>query len=81
LLEPGRHVESAGGRRWFLLIAARLVQSGRQKTLQVSVSGRWWEQLRAGYERVCAWLAATAPQLNSVALTVPCPPELGAATP
>jgi hypothetical protein len=80
LLEPGRHVESAGGRRWFLLIAARLVQSGRQKTLQVSVSGRWWEQLRAGYERVCAWLAATAPQLKSGVLTVPGPPEIGVAT-
>ncbi|MEN9576770.1 MAG: hypothetical protein RL514_4625 [Verrucomicrobiota bacterium] len=25
LLEPDRHVEIAGGRRWFLLIAARLV--------------------------------------------------------
>ena len=77
LLEPGRPVESAGGRRWFLLIAARLVQSGRQKTLQVSVSGRWWEQLRAGYERVCAWLAATAPQLKSGTLTVPLPPPIG----
>jgi len=80
LLEPGRHVESAGGRRWFLLIAARLVQSGRQKTLQISVGGKWWEQLRAGYERVCAWLAATAPQLKSGVLTVPCPPEIGVVT-
>ena len=64
LLEPAQHVESAGGRRWFLLIAARLVQSGRQKTLQVSVSGKWWKQLEAGYQRVCAWLASTAPQLK-----------------
>jgi hypothetical protein len=71
LLEPARHVESAGGRRWFLLIAARLVQSGRQKTLQVSVSGKWWEQLQAGYQRVCAWLAATAPQLKSGLMTAP----------
>ena len=81
LLEPGRHVESAGGRRWFLLIAARLVQSGRQKTLQVSVSGKWWEQLRTGYQRVCAWLAATAPQLKSGGLTVPLPPQIQATTP
>ena len=80
LLEPGRHVESAGGRRWFLLIAARLVQSGRQKTLQVSVSGKWGEQLRAGYERVCAWLAATAPQLKNQMLAVPIPAQIGAAT-
>ncbi len=77
LLEPERHVESAGGRRWFLLIAARLVQSGRQKTLQVSVSGQWWEQLRAGCKRVCAWLAATAPQLKSELLAVPIPPPTG----
>jgi hypothetical protein len=73
LLEPARHVESAGGRRWFLLIAARLVQSGRQKTLQVSVSGKWWEQLQAGSQRVCAWLAATAPQLKSGLMAAPIP--------
>ena len=75
LLEPGRHVESAGGRRWFLLIAARLVQSGRQKTLQVSVSGKWWQQLRVGYERVCAWSATTAPQLKSAAAVPPLPQQ------
>jgi hypothetical protein len=79
LLEPGRHVESAGGRRWFLLIAARLVQSGRQKTLQVSVSGKWWQQLQAGYQRVCAWLAATAPQLKTEMLAVSTPPQIDAA--
>jgi len=73
LLEPARHVESAGGRRWFLLIAARLVQSGRQKTLQVSVSGQWWEQLKAGYQRVCQWLASTAPQLKAAPNPVPIP--------
>jgi hypothetical protein len=64
LLEPGRHVEAAGSRRWFLVIAARLVQSGRQKTLQVAVQGAWWRQLKAGYERVALWLASTAPQLK-----------------
>jgi len=77
LLEPTRHVESAGGRRWFLLIAARLVQSGRQKTLQVSVQGKWWEQLRRGYERVCAWLATTAPQLKPAAATPSLPALVG----
>jgi hypothetical protein len=64
LLEPDRPVEAAGSRRWFLVIAARLVESGRQKTLQVSVQGRWWEQLKAGYPRVAQWLASTAPQLK-----------------
>ena len=37
-LEPSRHVEAAGSRRW--------------------------EQLKASYTRVAAWLAATAPQLK-----------------
>jgi hypothetical protein len=79
LVAPGRHVESAGGRRWFLLIAARLVPSGRQKTLPVSVSGKGWQQWQAGYQRVCAWLAATAPQLKTQVLAMPIPPQIGAA--
>jgi hypothetical protein len=81
LLEPTRHVESAGGRRWFLLIAARLVRSGRQKTLQVSVNGKWWEQLRDGYQRVCQWLDATAPQLKKLAPDAPSCAQIGGAIP
>lgn len=65
LLEPNRHVESKGGRRWFLLIAGRLTQSGRQKQFSIGVAGAWWEQLKAGYQRVCRWLEQTAPQLKS----------------
>jgi hypothetical protein len=64
LLEPGRHVESRGGRRWFLLIAGRLTQSGRQKQFSIGVAGAWWEQLKAGYQRTCRWLEQTAPQLK-----------------
>jgi len=59
LLEPKRHVEAAGGRRWFLLIAARLLRIGRTKGLQ----GAWWQQLKEGDERLGRWLALTAPQL------------------
>lgn len=33
LLKPSRHLEAAGSRRWFLIIAARMIESGRQKTL------------------------------------------------
>ena len=66
LLEPARHVEAAGSRRWFLIIAARLVKSGRQLAVQLSVKDAWWQQLKAGYERVARWLAATAPQLKIV---------------
>jgi len=34
---PQKHTEAKQGRRWFLLIAARLVESGRQKEMQVSI--------------------------------------------
>jgi hypothetical protein len=39
LMSSQRHVEAADGIRWFLLIAARLVKSGRQKLLQISATG------------------------------------------
>jgi hypothetical protein len=65
LLEPSRHVESKAGRRWFLLIAGRLTQSGRQKQFCIAVAGAWWQQLKAGYQRICRWLEQTAPQLKS----------------
>jgi hypothetical protein len=66
LLEPGRHIEAAGSRRWFLIIAARLVKSGRQLAVQLSVKDTWWLQLKAGYQRVALWLATTAPQLKLI---------------
>jgi len=64
LMSPERHIEAAHGRRWFLLIAGRLVQSGRQKFLQISATGQWWQQLKQGYKRLCLWLDLTAPQLK-----------------
>lgn len=63
---PHKHTEAKRGRRWFLLIAARLVQSGRQKELQVSIRGGWADQLRDGYIRLHDWIRTTAPQLKSV---------------
>ena len=63
---PHKHTEAKRGRRWFLLIAARLVQSGRQKEVQVSISGGWAEQLRDGYLRLHEWIRSTAPQLKTV---------------
>lgn len=82
LLEPSRHIEAAGSRRWFLVIAARLVQSGRQKTLHVSAQGHWWAALKAGYTRVAQWLATTAPQLKiPPPLPSPLSPQLALTTP
>ena len=64
LMEPSKHVEAAGSRKWFMVIAGRLVKSGRQYEMQISAQGTWWEGLKRGYERVLAWLTATAPQLR-----------------
>jgi hypothetical protein len=36
---PHKHTEAKRGRRWFLLIATRLFQSGPQKKVQVSIRG------------------------------------------
>lgn len=63
---PHKHTEAKRGRRWFLLIAGRLVQSGRQKELQISIRGGWAEQLRDGYMRLHEWIRTTAPQLKPV---------------
>ncbi len=65
-IEPRKHTEAKRGRRWFLVIAARLVQSGRQKELQVSISGGWARQLRDGYIRLHEWIRSTAPQFNNI---------------
>ena len=66
LIEPRKHVEAVTSRRWFLLIAGRLVESGRQKALALSVQGTWWQELKEGYQRVTRWLRATAPQLKEL---------------
>ena len=71
LMSPERHVEAAHGRRWFLLIASRLIQSGRQKVLQICSTGDWWDQLKAGYQRLCRWLDLTAPQLGNLPNQLP----------
>ncbi len=65
LMQPERHVEAFQGRRWFLLIAARIVKSGRQTYLKIAATGDWWRDLKSGYERICVWLKTTATQLRS----------------
>jgi hypothetical protein len=71
---PEKHTEAKKGRRWFLLIAARLVQSGRQKEIQVSIRGGWAQQMRDGYVRLHDWIRTTAPQLK---YTMPAPSDPG----
>jgi hypothetical protein len=64
LMCPGKHIEAVTGRRWYLLIAAQLVTSGRQRTMKISVSQQWLKDLLDGYNRVLNWLNSTAPQLD-----------------
>jgi len=59
LLEPTRHVEAKHGRRWFLILSARLVRGSRQRVWKIAVSGEWWATLQEGYQRVLHWLALT----------------------
>jgi hypothetical protein len=68
-LQPAAHVEAGRGRRWFLLIAARLVQRGRQKEIQLAISGGWLEKLKDGYLRLHEWIRTTAPQLKTAPAT------------
>ncbi|MEO6001990.1 MAG: hypothetical protein ABIZ04_17840 [Opitutus sp.] len=63
---PHQATETKRGRRWFLLIAARLVQSGRQIEVHVSISGGWDKQLRDGYLRLHEWIRSTALQVKTV---------------
>lgn len=62
--EPGQHVEAVRSRRQFLVLAAQLVRTGRQKVWKLAVSQDWWATLKACYERLCLWLTTTAPQLE-----------------
>ena len=63
-LHPGHHSEAIKSRRDFLLMAAQLVESGRQRTVKLAIKADWWNVLKACYERLRTWLATTAPQLE-----------------
>lgn len=61
----GHHHEAITSCDELLLIPAKLVESGRQKTLKLSVGKDWWIALSRAYQRLQRWLSSTAPQLNS----------------
>jgi len=63
-LEPGQHTEAVRSRRQFLVLAAQLSWSGRQRRWKLAVTPQWWRELKGCYERLCRWLTATAPQLE-----------------
>jgi hypothetical protein len=58
------HQEAKTSRRNFMLLPAKLVKSGRQKTVHISVVEKKWERIKEGYERILYWLKSNAPQLN-----------------
>jgi hypothetical protein len=64
-LNPGHHSEAIKSRRDFLFLAAQVVESGRQRVVKLAVKAEWWTVLKACYERLRTWLAATAPQLEA----------------
>jgi hypothetical protein len=59
------HKEAQTSRREVLVFPAQLTESGRERTLQISVADQFWDVLKSGYDRLVLWLRATAPQLKS----------------
>lgn len=64
LKEDGVHTEAVTSRDELLHIPAKLVESGRQKTLKLGVGEKWWAAITQAYERLQRWLERTAPQLD-----------------
>jgi hypothetical protein len=64
-LEPRQHTEAVRSWRQFLILAAQMSWSERQRTWKLAVGKEWWQQLKGCYERLCLWLKATAPQLET----------------
>ncbi len=62
--KKGRHREAITSRDDLLVMPAKLVESGRQKTLKLSVGEKWWSTISLAYQRLQRWLASIAPQLH-----------------
>ena len=60
----GGHTEAIKSRYELLLIPAKLVCSGRRKTVKLAVGSKFASFLKQAYQRLLDWLARTAPQLN-----------------
>lgn len=63
LKNQGGHSEAITSRYELLMIPGKIVESGRQKTVILSVSKKLETLLKAAYQRLHAWLNQTAPQL------------------
>lgn len=64
LKEEGCHREAITSRDELLVMPAKLVETGRQKTLKLSIGEKWWAAINRSYQRLERWLASIAPQLD-----------------
>ena len=61
----GQHTEAVRSRHQFLVLAAQMSWSGRQRSWKLAAGREWWQQLKGCCERLCLWLKSTAPQLKT----------------
>ena len=66
LREEGYHREAITSRDDLLVMPAKLVESGRQKTLKLSVGEQWWNSISRAYQRL-----PTLARLNRAAVATP----------
>ena len=64
LSERDGHTEAVTSRYELLMLPGRLVKSGRQKTVKLSIGEKLRNHLKAAYTRLQEWLQVTAPQLR-----------------
>ena len=63
LKNQDKHSEAITTRYELLLIPGKIVKTGREKTIVLSVGKRLETLLKAAYKRLHEWLSQTAPQL------------------
>jgi hypothetical protein len=56
LKQEGCHREAITCREDLLVMPAKLVETGRQKTLKLSVGEKWWAAISLSYQRPQRWL-------------------------
>jgi hypothetical protein len=61
--DPAVHREAKTSRKQVMLIASNMIETARTRILQMAAFDGLWERIEAGYQRLQAWLGATAPQL------------------
>jgi len=60
-----KHQEAKTSRKDYLLIASQVVETGRETIIKTALNDNAWRRIVQGYDRLLAWLSATAPQLKA----------------